>query len=132
LYSKQRNLIDSLDTEACGDFTLAHKDDWVLMKGYPELELYSLHIDSMLLFLASSLGLKQHIFKPQSCTYHIEHGNGWGAKDPVQLLQFTTKFHMLDWNIVKKWGEFCLTYNTGNEINSENWGLSQFSLSEYE
>src|SRR5690606_28032746 len=36
-----------LDTEACGDFTLMHIDDWKLIEGYPELDLYSIHIDSM-------------------------------------------------------------------------------------
>ncbi|MDF1664085.1 MAG: hypothetical protein P1V97_20115, partial [Planctomycetota bacterium] len=35
-----------LHTNACGDFTMLSKEKWLAILGYPELEMYSMHIDS--------------------------------------------------------------------------------------
>lgn len=74
-YSRENCLMYFLDTSACGDFTLMHKDDWILMEGYPELDLYSIHIDSMGLIGATAKGLKQEILPSSMCSYHIYHEN---------------------------------------------------------
>ena len=51
-----------MDTDACGDFTLMHKDHWMSIRGYIELEAYSIHIDSLLLYYALALEIEQYIF----------------------------------------------------------------------
>jgi hypothetical protein len=66
-----------IDFDACGDFTLMSKEDWVDIEGYVELEMYSIHIDSMALWAASALGKKQELFPYNSCIYHIYHEDGW-------------------------------------------------------
>ena len=69
-----------LHTYACGDFTLLAKDDWIALRGYPEWQIYSLHIDSVFLYMAHYAGIEEVVlndFDPRMRTYHMEHGNGW-------------------------------------------------------
>lgn len=66
-----------LHTNACGDFTLMARDDWFALRGYPEFEMYSWHIDSVLLHHARRRGLKQRILSPPLAIFHLEHDGGW-------------------------------------------------------
>jgi hypothetical protein len=70
--------IPRLHYNACGDFTLMAKEDWESLRGYPELEMYSLHIDSLFLMAASNSGRHEHAFRPPQVVYHIEHSIGSG------------------------------------------------------
>jgi hypothetical protein len=64
-----------LHTNASGDFTLMSKDDWLAVGGYAELEMYSMHIDGLLLYDAYYSGIRER-FLPFP-VYHIEHGGGF-------------------------------------------------------
>jgi hypothetical protein len=65
---------------ACGDFTMLARSQWMELTGHPELPLYSLHIDSLMLRLAMSYGLTQIVLPDPMRTYHIEHGMGWNVE----------------------------------------------------
>ncbi len=67
-----------LHTNASGDFTLMARDDWWALRGYPEFEMYSWHIDAVLLHHASRRGLAEVAWEPPLCIYHMEHGEGSG------------------------------------------------------
>ena len=108
---------------ACGDFTLMSKNDWFKIKGYVELEVYSLHIDSMALFAAAAAGVKQVILPPETCTYHISHTNGWEFQSPKEKLLFYTNKPVLDWWAVNLYGIEILKNKTNFDFNNENWGL---------
>jgi len=71
--------IPRLHYNACGDFTLMAKDDWIRLRGYPELEMYSLHIDSVFLMAAAYSGLREEILHSPREIYHIEHTIGSGV-----------------------------------------------------
>ena len=92
LFSKERILLDQLDLDACGDFTLMSKEDWLDIDGYVELEMYSLHIDSMGLMSAFAKAKEQIVLAPNACTYHISHSGGWEIDDPIEKLKFFAKF----------------------------------------
>ena len=62
-------------TNACGDFTLLAREDWLALRGYPELEIYSLHIDSLLLYMSRHAGNRERVLKAP--VYHIEHTTGY-------------------------------------------------------
>ena len=70
--------IPRLHYNACGDFTLMAKEDWDAMRGYPELEIFSLHIDSLFLMSAYDSGFRERELKPPQEIYHIEHSIGTG------------------------------------------------------
>lgn len=67
-----------LHTNACGDFTLLSKRDWEKLKGYPEWELYSWHIDSVLIYQAFNNSIKMNNLDTTCAIFHIEHGQGSG------------------------------------------------------
>lgn len=78
LSSSQKNI---LHTNACGDFTLLSKKNWDLLHGYPEFQMYSWHIDSMLLYQAFYNNIENR-YLTLTPVYHIEHslGSGWSPE----------------------------------------------------
>lgn len=66
-----------LHTNACGDFTLMSRQDWDAIKGYPEWEIFSFHLDSILLYIAHYAGIEEVILEDPVRVYHVEHASGW-------------------------------------------------------
>lgn len=75
-------------TNACGDFTLMSKEDWFALKAYPEWEIYSWHIDSVLLYQAYHSDIKMENLNFKYPIYHIEHGKGSGFTPEYANLLF--------------------------------------------
>jgi len=94
-----------LHTNASGDFTLMSAEDWSKTSGYAELEMYSMHIDGLQLYLAHYSGIRER-FMPFA-VYHIEHGGGFRpeAKGDESLdsnlarraIPQTTNAQLMDW-----------------------------------
>src|SRR5437870_3627597 len=63
--------LPALHTNGCGDFTLMSRGAWLELRGYPELHMFSMFIDSLLVYTAHWHGLKEE-FLPHPI-YHIEH-----------------------------------------------------------
>lgn len=66
-----------LHTNACGDFTLMSKQDWFAIRAYPEWEIFSFHLDSVLLYIAHYAGIEEVVLGDPIRMYHIEHSSGW-------------------------------------------------------
>jgi len=66
-----------LHTHACGDFTMLHRTAWEDLRGYPEFDLWSIHIDSVLMAMAQAAGYEEVVLQNDCCIYHIEHGRSW-------------------------------------------------------
>ena len=69
-----------LHTNACGDFTLMSKHDWDRIRGYPEWEIFSFHLDSVLLYVAHYAGIQEEILTDPMRVYHVEHASGWSPQ----------------------------------------------------
>ena len=74
-----------LHTNACGDFTLMARERWLELRGYPEFETYSMHLDSVGLYAAAAAGLKEIVLPEPMRIYHIEHGGGWTPENEANL-----------------------------------------------
>ncbi len=70
--------IPRLHTNACGDFTLMARDHWAELRGYPEWQIFSWHLDSVLVHQAYGNGLRIVELGDPMRAYHIEHGVGSG------------------------------------------------------
>lgn len=129
---KEFPMID-LDTAACGDFTLMSKEAWLKIEGYPELDLYSIHIDSMAIIAAKAAGYRQEILPLTMCAYHIYHEDGWGSftDNPVGLIRFIEKRPGLDWASVYEAGKWLIANKKTWEINNADWGFSNIKFKEY-
>ena len=120
-----------LDTKACGDFTLAHRDVWMDLQGYVELDLYSIHIDTLGLVGLDSLGYKQYIFTPKACAYHIDHPTGWESMTPIDKLKFVEERPGVGFDLVWDSSMIMLKEPTHFNLNPENWGYADVALKEY-
>jgi len=76
-----------LHLNACGDFTLLHRDDWHRLGGYAEWEIFSLHLDSLLCHAAHAAGIREVVLTEPLRLYHIEHGAGWTPEGEAQLME---------------------------------------------
>jgi hypothetical protein len=64
-----------LHTNASGDFTLMSREAWKRVGGYAEFEMYSMHIDGLVLYQAHYAGIREQ--RLRFPVYHIEHGDGF-------------------------------------------------------
>lgn len=129
-YNSFEDQLNELDLDACGDFTLMSKNDWLKIDGYVELEMYSIHIDSMAIIAAAALGIKQQIFEGDACTYHMEHTGGWEFKNPIDKIYFYTNKPVLDWWTVRMAGLYILEKKINFKMNKKDWGLLNVNLQE--
>jgi len=60
-------------SNACGDFTLMHRDDWDRIRGYPQVISAGLHLDSFAVYSAIFSGVKQVILGDPLRLYHVNH-----------------------------------------------------------
>lgn len=120
-----------IDFMACGDYTLMSRDDWMKIDGYVELDMYSIHIDSMGLWSACALGMEQFIFDYKACVYHIDHEDGWESEDVIKTIKFLSDKPSLDYSIVYKAGMKMVQTGTNWGLNEVNWGWANEKLDEY-
>lgn len=121
-----------VDFDACGDFTLMSKQDWEDIEGYPELDMYSIHIDSMGVWAANALGKKQVILPYKAPIYHIYHEDGWESEDAIRTIKFLENKPSLDYSIVFKGGMQLVKEKKTWGLNKPNWGMSDLDLPIFE
>jgi hypothetical protein len=71
-----------LHTNASGDFTLLARAAWERTRAYPELEIFSMHLDGLFLYQAHYVGLSEKTLR--GAIYHIEHTHGF-KPDPEEV-----------------------------------------------
>jgi hypothetical protein len=128
-----------LHTNACGDFTMLHRDDWIRLRGYPELEMFSIHLDSLLLYVAHYAGIAETVVEDPARIYHIEHDQGWvSVKDPVPRSSAEPggsgspegKAPALTFEDVRDWVLEMKRTGAPKIVNDLSWGLDEEHLEE--
>ena len=105
-------------TDGCGDFMMMSKVGWNKIRGYPELPIWSIHMDSLALMQVIYLHGWQQQLLPGG-VYHIDHkaswvdDMGWGKSLP----QFTYREVVGLFNEMRDSGKPAY-------YNSEYWGLA--------
>jgi hypothetical protein len=71
--------LPKLNVNACGDFTLMSRHDWMAFRGYPEMVVHSMHLDTVFMHQMHAHGLQFVDVEPPAVAYHMEHaeGSGW-------------------------------------------------------
>ena len=119
-----------LDRNACGDFTMMHRDAWENIQGYAELDLYSIHVDTLGIVAARALGMQQVVFPAGACTYHIDHPTGWSSMGPIEKLKFLEERPGIDFGVLQEVTYFLLEKHQKLGINPPNWGFADENLEE--
>ena len=72
---------------AAGDFQLMAREHWFTLRGYPELEMFSMNVDGLFEAIAHAAGLCEQVWAAPLCVYHLEHekGSGWTPEGEAQL-----------------------------------------------
>lgn len=123
-----------LHTNACGDFTLMHKNDWFKLGAYAEFDMYSFHIDSLIMHQGYRNGLQEKYLRPPKCIFHIEHskGSGWTPQGETALFDRLDKASVpyLDSRGLFHWISALWSNREGFSFNDASWGLAKYSLKE--
>lgn len=121
-----------LHTNACGDFTLMSREDWIRLRGYAELQRFSMHLDSLLLYEAHYSGLKHEVLPGP--VYHLEHEGGFRPDaDAVKELADRLEKRAIPQITNDEFLEYILDMfrrRAPLSLNGESWGFSDRRLPE--
>lgn len=126
------NGVANLNTNACGDFTMLSREAWFRLNGYPEFDMYSFHLDSLLCYMAFYAGYREVDLAPPLLTYHIEHGGGFKPKDSSLDNYLARKkiLKMSDGELLY-YVKYMHEQNQPILFNDESWGEVESELPEY-
>ena len=121
-----------LHTNSCGDFTMLSEERWRVLRGYPEAEMYSLHLDSVFCNMAVHAGAREVILRKGMRLYHIEHASGWSpaGSEPLRRRMRELGVPMLDMDGYRVWVNAIKKGPTPPVANGEDWGLGLEDLRE--
>jgi hypothetical protein len=124
-----------LHTNACGDFTLAAREHWFDLRGYPEFDQFSMNIDSVFCYALHHGGAAEEVLPDPMRIYHIEHGTGSGWTPEGQAALFerikAKGLSFVSFDDVAGWASQMRRLNCPIIFNHENWGLADFDLPEH-
>ena len=123
-----------LHTNGCGDFTLMARDHWFDLRGYPEFDLFSMNLDSVLCHSAYHAGFQEEVLLDPLRIYHIEHGtgSGWTPEGQVRLFD-RLKAQGIAWLDYREFidlAEQMAHFHSPMISNPENWGFGATALKE--
>lgn len=121
-------------TNACGDFTLMAREHWFDLRGYPEFDLFSMNLDSVLCVAAHHGGAREEMLAEPMRIYHIEHGSGSGWTPEGQAKLFARiaaqGLSFVDNEEVLVWAAQMNRLNAPLIFNHEDWGMAGVELKE--
>lgn len=100
---------------ASGDFMLMHRDSWAAIRGYSERSRTALHVDSLAVIQAATLGLKEVVLPMP--IYHRDHERRFDAAHWPE-----------EYRIFQEIAQRMLVSGKPEMFNDENWGAASFSL----
>ncbi|MCX5661525.1 MAG: hypothetical protein NTW19_17745 [Planctomycetota bacterium] len=123
-----------LHLNACGDFTLMSRDRWEKLGGYPELEVFSMHLDAILCTAAHIAGVREKFLPPPMACYHVEHATGSGFK-PEGQTQLNDRLARAGIPQVSneqfhRWAVQMRRERKPMIFNNRDWGLANIELHE--
>jgi hypothetical protein len=122
-----------LHLNACGDFTLLHRDAWAKIGGYAEFETFSLHLDSVGVVTAHFSGFHEIWLTPPAVCFHIEHaiGSGFTPENQAPMFERIERqgIGWLDFNVIEPLLDE-IREKRAIEFNTEAWGLRDIPLDE--
>ena len=121
-----------LHTNACGDFTLMAREHWHDLRGYPEFDMYSFNIDSVLCYAAHYGGAREEALPEPMVIYHVEHGSGWTPEGHQAMFRRLAEkgIPTLSWMELMQWAEQMRRYECPIIFNRDDWGLASDNLEE--
>ena len=125
---------DFLHTNGCGDFTLLAREHWFDLRGYAEMDLFSMNLDSLFCFAAHYGGACEQVLSDPMRIYHIEHGSGsgWTPEGQAKLFERIAAkgLSFVDNADVLAMAAHMRRLGAPMIFNHEDWGMAAFELKE--
>ena len=110
------------------------REDWFELQGYPEFEMFSLHIDSVFCYMAHHNGIFEEMLEDPMRIYHIEHGtgSGWTPEGANKLMERIAAkgISCLECQEVLAWATEMRRLNRPLVLNYADWGMANDILPE--
>jgi hypothetical protein len=110
------------------------RDHWFDVRGYPEFDMYSFNIDSVLCYAAHYGGAREETLTEPMRIYHIEHGlgSGWTPEGQAKLFERLRAKGVawFDYHELVACAVQMRKLNSPMIFNRENWGLAGVELPE--
>ncbi|WML35471.1 hypothetical protein [Clostridium sp. OS1-26] len=114
---------------ACGDFQLMARKHWFELNGYPELDMYSMHIDSLMQYMSRANGIEEIYLNNPMVTYHMEHTSGFQPENKELESQLNKrKVDSLTYLQLITFANNMALNKKPIIFNDENWGLNNVEL----
>src|SRR5689334_1121951 len=119
---------------ACGDFQLMAREHWDDLRGYAELDQFSMHLDSLLSYAAHHRGIEEEVLEPPLRVFHIEHsvGSGWTPEGYKQLSETIAKkgIQSITFPDLAEMVSQMRQVHAPLIFNLDDWGLAGFEFAE--
>jgi hypothetical protein len=129
-----RDLAVHLHTNACGDFTMMAREHWTDLRGYAELDVFSMNVDSLLCWTAHHGGAPEEFLDSPMRIFHIEHatGSGWTPEGEAKLYTRIAEkgIPWLSYDDVVEWARTMNQFNAPIIFNHDSWGFGSETLRE--
>jgi hypothetical protein len=123
-----------LHLNACGDFTMLARADWFALRGNPEPAIFSMHLDSVMCYVAHNAGYHETMLPEDVRIYHIEHSKGSGWTPEGEELLFARMasrgIPMLEYVQVARWAYEMYSLQMPMNFCKEDWGFGNEELPE--
>ena len=122
----------NLHVNGCGDFQLMAREHWDELRGYPELETFSMNIDGLFSYIADAAGIREEALSMP--IYHLEHevGSGWSPEGEALLRDRIAQrgITWIDAATVYVWAAYMRWLQRPMIFNGSDWGLVNAPLVE--
>ena len=123
--------LPKVHTNGCGDFTLLSRDAWHALRGYAELPIWSMHLDSLLCYQAVAAGYREIVLARPMRIFHIEHGNSWVTMDAQARLRTFARKPWLDSELLAATRNDLFRRQGQVRFNEADWGFGDRDLPEF-
>jgi hypothetical protein len=118
----------------CGDFQLMAQENWADLRGYAELDQFSMHLDSLLSYAAHHLGIQEECLPAPMRIFHLEHdvGSGWTPEGYKQLSEQIARkgIQSIAFSDLALMVAQMRRFHAPLIFNLDNWGLNDYELVE--
>jgi hypothetical protein len=110
------------------------REHWFQLKGFPEINTYSMNVDGLFGYVAHYAGIREQILEEPCCIYHIEHdkGSGWTPEGEAVLRRRMddSGIPWVDATIVTTWASYMDWLGAPLLFNLRDWGFGDVVLPE--
>jgi hypothetical protein len=123
-----------LHLNGCGDFQLMARQHWMDLRGYPEVQAFSMNLDGLFGIVAFFAGIEERVLGAPVQMFHLEHesGSGWTPEGEDQLRRRVNSrgIPWVDARMVMELATYMSSLDRPMILNDSSWGFGLHDLPE--